>query len=538
MLTVKSVYVGNEYEAYIESRFTSGLNVIFSNDNHMGKTIVMQSLMYALGSDADFPHSFRSEDYYFIVDFDIDGTPLSVLRRKDTFAFRDGEELYLLESAAEFRDFWNSKVSPLPMIVKDGHNHRVYLSIFNQLFFVPQSDRSSSQIVNPGQYGKQDFIEMIASIKGLGARTVDEEEIAQLKKRKVELTAARKRVLKEMETFNSEDAALSVVSTAIDAEKRDELFQKVDLLQGAIGSFQRERNRLHSKKQKYVNLLSELRSLKTSVESGELVCLDCGGAHIGYRVPKSKMTFDVTTPKMRSSIEKSVSDKIDSYEDEIRRIDDEIASKQVQLACLLEGNSFTIRDVMAYQGEIPGISALNKEFRNIEQELSSVDSALVALQEKSSAISAGRKELMSNIISVMNDVYSYFDEEEENPYDCVMTPNKSPFKGSEETEYFLSRCYALERVLKHGFPIVIDSFRAEDLSTRREDGVLIAFKRLHNQVILTTTVKIEEINKYSDDADINAIDYSDFQVRHILQHRFVSEFLAKLGEFGIVLNAE
>ncbi len=49
MLTIKSVYVGNENEAYIEKRFRDGLNVVFSDDNHMGKTVVMQSLMYALG---------------------------------------------------------------------------------------------------------------------------------------------------------------------------------------------------------------------------------------------------------------------------------------------------------------------------------------------------------------------------------------------------------------------------------------------------------------------------------------------------------
>ena len=49
MLTIKSVYVGNENEAYIENRFRDGLNVVFSDDNHMGKTVVMQSLMYALG---------------------------------------------------------------------------------------------------------------------------------------------------------------------------------------------------------------------------------------------------------------------------------------------------------------------------------------------------------------------------------------------------------------------------------------------------------------------------------------------------------
>lgn len=538
MLTIKSVYVGNENEAYIENRFRDGLNVVFSDDNHMGKTVVMQSLMYALGGYAGFPPSFNSEDYYHIVDFEVGGKFLSVLRRKDSFAILQDEDVYIAENAAEFRDFWNSKISPLPMIIKDGRVHRVYLALFNQLFFVPQSDRSSSRTVNPGQYHKKDFTEMIASIAGASKRVLDEGETVRLKQRKEELRFARDRVLREMKAFNCEDGALSVISTVADAERRDKVFRKIENLQESIGLLQRERNKRHSKKLEYSNLLSELRSLKRAVGSGELVCLDCGGSNIGYRVPQSKMTFDVTTPKMRSSIERSVSDKIDACDDEIFRIDEEITSKQAELSRLLEGNNFTVREVMAYQGVAPDIAVLNKEFSNIERDLSDVDAALAASQEKDKAASLKYDELMFSIVSVMNDVYKYFGEDELKPYEKIMTPNDSPFKGSEETEYFLSRCYALEKILHHGFPIVIDSFRAEDLSTRREDGVLTAYKSLRNQVILTTTVKREEHNKYLEDPDINAIDYSSFQTRHILQPDYVPAFLDKLESFGVVLFVE
>lgn len=52
MLRIKAVYIGNELESYIQEGFTDGLNIITSAENHVGKTIVMQSMMYALGADA------------------------------------------------------------------------------------------------------------------------------------------------------------------------------------------------------------------------------------------------------------------------------------------------------------------------------------------------------------------------------------------------------------------------------------------------------------------------------------------------------
>ena len=61
MINVKSVYIGNETESYIQDGFTSeGVNIISSDENHVGKTIVMQAIMYAMGADAQFPASFRS----------------------------------------------------------------------------------------------------------------------------------------------------------------------------------------------------------------------------------------------------------------------------------------------------------------------------------------------------------------------------------------------------------------------------------------------------------------------------------------------
>ena len=56
---------GNSIEAFIENRLADGVNIIFSNDNNKGKTIIFQGMMYALGNEPIFPSGFNYKDYYF-----------------------------------------------------------------------------------------------------------------------------------------------------------------------------------------------------------------------------------------------------------------------------------------------------------------------------------------------------------------------------------------------------------------------------------------------------------------------------------------
>ncbi len=64
---INKVAVGNKEEAFIESGFTSGINIISSDDNNKGKTILVQSMMYALGNEPVFPTSFDYQSYYYYI---------------------------------------------------------------------------------------------------------------------------------------------------------------------------------------------------------------------------------------------------------------------------------------------------------------------------------------------------------------------------------------------------------------------------------------------------------------------------------------
>ena len=48
-MKILKVAVGNAHEAFIEDNFTDKVNIISSDDNNKGKTIVIQAMMYAMG---------------------------------------------------------------------------------------------------------------------------------------------------------------------------------------------------------------------------------------------------------------------------------------------------------------------------------------------------------------------------------------------------------------------------------------------------------------------------------------------------------
>lgn len=98
------------------------------------------------------------------------------------------------------------------------------------------------------------------------------------------------------------------------------------------------------------------------------------------------------------------------------------------------------------------------------------------------------------------------------------------------------KLFALQFVLRHNFPIVIDSFRAEALSTDKENFVLEISKSTGNQVILTTTLKREEIGKYDALPDLNHINYQAHTPSKILNNTYVEKFVALLSNLSIEIK--
>ena len=96
--------------------------------------------------------------------------------------------------------------------------------------------------------------------------------------------------------------------------------------------------------------------------------------------------------------------------------------------------------------------------------------------------------------------------------------------------------YALQKVLGHNWPIIIDSFRAEDLSTGKEKTVIEKYKELDNQIIFTTTLKDEEMGKYDNCPEINHIDYKGHAPSKMLSPAYCEYFKQLVADFAFVIK--
>ena len=104
-MIIKKIAIGNSEEAFIEERFQNKTNIIFSNDNNRGKTIVMQSIAHSIGNESIFPSTFDSKDYYFYSSIDFNGVNFEFLRKKNSILVLHNEKLNVFSSISEFKYF-------------------------------------------------------------------------------------------------------------------------------------------------------------------------------------------------------------------------------------------------------------------------------------------------------------------------------------------------------------------------------------------------------------------------------------------------
>lgn len=78
----------------------------------------------------------------------------------------------------------------------------------------------------------------------------------------------------------------------------------------------------------------------------------------------------------------------------------------------------------------------------------------------------------------MNSVYEIIDPNGNLHFEDLFTKKDEVYFGSEATIYHLSCLYALSKILNHTYLIIIDSFRAEDLSTKKKTSFWI-YTRLY-----------------------------------------------------------
>lgn len=196
-MIIKSIFIGNAVEAFIEDKFSEEFNILYSDDNNKGKTIVIQSILYCMGNNPVFPSSFDYEEYYFILTLESDGEFFDICRRKSNFVIKKAQEIYVFDNISEFKNYWNKNIHELPMIVKDSRERLADLELLIQAFFTGQDKKVTHDILNSGWLKKADFYNMLYSMYGIDNSFDANQSIEELKNRKSKLKTEKDSLLKK-----------------------------------------------------------------------------------------------------------------------------------------------------------------------------------------------------------------------------------------------------------------------------------------------------------------------------------------------------
>lgn len=202
-MIIELVAVGNKTEAYVERCLSSGFNIISSDDNNKGRTIVIQSLLYALGNEPAFPTSFEYKKHYYYIRFQEKGVIYHLCRYNDGFVLKHQSTLMIFDNVGELKRYWTKQIFTLPYIIKSQVARIVDPILFVQIFFVGQDKKDTSNVEHSDFYNKNEFIEMLYSAFGLNGIQLHPEDIEQVKSSIAALKNERTLLLKQHKILKS-----------------------------------------------------------------------------------------------------------------------------------------------------------------------------------------------------------------------------------------------------------------------------------------------------------------------------------------------
>ncbi|WP_028114756.1 hypothetical protein [Ferrimonas kyonanensis] len=531
-MKVKKIALGNDQGAFIEERLTDGVNVIFSNDNNRGKTLVMQGLMFSMGYEPTFPASFDYKNNFFYSHVEVGGTDFEFLRRNNALSVRYNERVHFFRSITEFKYFFDEHIFPLPKIIKDGRIRTVDFQLFYEMFFIGQDNRRSSGVIARGQFNKADFESMFYSLCGYEPTSVGEFDDpkaikAEIKKLKSQLA----NIKRKMKILKAPDLA-EIVSKVGNAAIYEKSKKDLDRANKIVAELNKTRARETNRKLKLEGLLSELRSLNLDINVGEISCKECGSKDLIYKSEGFK--FEVTNSQVRKQILFSIQKEIEKKEQIILDISEEINFEQSKLNELINTAPPRLGDILLYKEEMESDSSLDAEADIIIRQIESLERDLLNADDRAEGHSQAKAELLKQLLCEMNVAYKTVDPNGNIVFSSLFSKNDAAFSGCEEQEYYFSRLVAMNKLVEHKFPIVIDSFRDGELSTPKEREMLDIYKSLPKQVILTATLKKQEYDdeKYSSNKDVNAIDYSGHEDCQLLDSKYIKSFESLVNRFA------
>lgn len=533
-MIIKRIAIGNREEGYIEERFDKGFNIIVSDDNNKGKTIVVQGILYALGNEPAFPVSFNYDDYYYMLLFEENNKEFNICRKGSEFILINNDKIFLFESVSELKRYWTKNINPIPEIEKNGLSKVVDPMLYVQLFFVGQDKKETSNISNRGFYNKTDYYNLIFSYAGIGSIMLDQEEIEFAKRKVANLEEEKKALLKEHKILKSKKKSVSYLSSISDLDEFGRKLKSIEAVQSKISDLKKKRNNCATRKTQWETTIKELRSLNRTIETGELRCMDCESTNIMYKgKKKDSFSFDVSNVEMRKQIIDSIEEKISAFQEEIEKINADLKLQQALLQDLLDEEEISLETIVAYKSQVINASDAERRISEIDIEIGKLKNSINATEKGVENQKTQQEDLLNKIYNQMQEFYQLVDPSGNLEMHELFTKHGVVYSGSDATMFYLAKMYAIKKVLGHSFPIIIDSYRAEDLSTEKEAVVLELFKGVEGQIIFTTTLKLEEKGKYDAYKYLNIMDFSKNESSHVISIKYAQEIDRLMSAFHI-----
>ncbi|MNC02640.1 hypothetical protein D3C75_500160 [compost metagenome] len=526
---------GNGHEAFIEKRYSKGTNIIFSDDNNKGKTLTIQGLMYSIGNDPIFPSGFIYQDYYFYSKFIFNEKEFLFLRKRNSFLVKSGSETHLLDSVAELKRFFNENIYTLPKINKDGILKTTDLALFFQLFFLPQDNRDTSNVIGGGYYNKGDFIAMLHALFDEDLTPAPAEHLNFVKKEISDIKAEIKDLSKLQKLAKRTPQVSMIANSNTDRAAYEETKRKVAIINDRITENQKKRNKETSFKVRLESLISELNSLNRELEIGRVACGECGSKKVIYG--NRDFAFEVSNQDIRNEVITTIKSEISLKDEIIMELTREINNDQLVMTRELEVLPKDIKTIMLKHEEILADAQIGKRITQLNSDLISNQAILDASSEKDIKSSAKKTAVAEDLVQKMQSIYQEMDPEGGLIFDGVFSKKGMVYSGSEGQEFYFSKIVSLKELLDHPFPIIIDAFRDGELSTAKERYAITRINELTGQKILSSTLKQQEYehNIYSTFESVNAIDYSNNPTSKILNKEDVKRLTEIVASFNIVL---
>ncbi|WP_430426274.1 hypothetical protein [Maribacter litoralis] len=536
MMKIKKVAFGNGNEAYIESRFKENVNIIFSEGNNKGKTLLIQGLMYSMGNEPVFPSGFNFKDYHFYSLVQIQNSDYEFLRHGNSIIIRNEKFLQICNTISEFKHFFNKVIDPLPVIIKDSRHKIIDVHLLFELFFLGQDNRVPSNLIVKGQYNKNDFLSMIYSLNGIENKEPEKYDLKNEKEKLEILKQDKKNLLKKLKIAKQNTNVAGFTQKSIDKEQFNKKKLELEKINKSILDLKKDRNREFNRKVKLESLRFELSSLNINLNQGKTHCGECGSDKIIFT--NDEFDFEISNKDVRLRIINSINENIEIKEEIIQEYDLQIQSEQDQFNKEIEVSSPDLGEYILFKDEIIDASSIDEEIHSKQISIDKATQIISSFSTTSSDNTKERLSLITEITDEMNRLYQIIDPNGNLTFNELFPKKDQTFSGSEGQEFYFCKLIALNSILKHNYPIINDSFRSGEISSDKERKMIEIYERLGKQVIISSTLKSEEYatDKYKNTSTINVIDYNIHSDSKILSHKFSSDFQTIIESFDISIN--